>query len=95
MAYKLIGTKPNETPDQAIIRCANNLVKAIIAGGYSLHTINGLSGVDINFYSHIPNKICVSNVLAGWEVKGATKLKISFAPSADEVREMNDLTPDE
>ena len=39
---KLIGTKPGETPDQAIIRCANNLVKAVLASGRSLHSTSGV-----------------------------------------------------
>lgn len=95
MTYKLIGTKPNETPDQAVIRCANNLVKAVIAAGYSLHSTSGLSGLDIHFFDHIPNKIFVANSLSGWEVNGTTQLKISFAPCPSEVLEMNDVTPDD
>ena len=89
--YKLIGTKPNETPDETIIRCANNLVKALLAAGYSLHCTSGCSGVDIDFYSHCPNEICVKNTLSNWRVGGKTPLKITFAQEEPK----NDLTQDD
>ena len=44
---KLIGTKPNETADETIIRCANNLVKAVLASGRSIHSTSGVSGVSV------------------------------------------------
>lgn len=92
--YKLIGAKPNETPEETIIRCANNLIKAIIAAGYSLHSTSGVSGAEIKFFNIIPNKIRVANTLSNWSVEGKTPLKITFAPCPGEVQRMNDTTED-
>lgn len=89
--FKLIGTKPNETPDEAIIRCANNLVKAVLASGLSLHSTPGMSTLDINFYSHHPEEIEIENCLSGWKVCGKTPLKITFKQEEPE----NDLTQDD
>ena len=89
--FKLIGTKPNETPDEAIIRCANNLVKAVLASGRTLHSTPGMSGVDIDFFDHMPGKVRISNSLAHWELFGKTPLKITFKPEEPE----NDLTQDD
>lgn len=91
MSYKLIGTKPEETADEAIIRCANNLVKAVLASGRSLHSTSGCSGCDILFFKHLPREISVRNVLSNWEIEGATPLKITFEPEKPE----NDLTQDD
>ena len=88
---KLIGTKPNETPDAAIIRCANNLVKAVLASGRSLHSTSKMSTIDINFYNFLPRDIEVSNCLSNWRVCGKTPLKITFKPEEPE----NDLTQDD
>ena len=85
MTYKLIGTKPGESPDEAIIRCANNLAKAVLAARYSLHATSGLSKVEINFFDHLPGKIRISNCLANWTVSGKTPLKITFAPHESEL----------
>lgn len=82
---KLIGTKPNETADQAIIRCANNLVKAVLASGRSIHNTSGCSGLEITFYDHIKGSIVVENILSGWQVRGKTPLKITFAPEESEL----------
>ena len=89
--YKLIGTKPNETPDEAIIRCANNLVKAVLASGRSLHCTSGMSSLEIDFYSRHPEDIEVGNCLSNWYVRGKTPLKITFKPEEPE----NDLTQDD
>ena len=89
--FKLIGTKPNETPDAAIIRCANNLVKAVLASGRSLHSTPGMSSLDINFYNRLPGDIKVSNCLSNWYVSGKTPLKITFKQEEPE----NDLTQDD
>ena len=76
--YKLIGTKPNETPDQTIIRCANNLVKAVLASGRTLHSTPEVSGFDIDFYNHRPGDIHIQNICGGWALWGKTPLKITF-----------------
>jgi len=89
--FKLIGTKPNETPDEAIIRCANNLVKAVLASGRTLHSTSAKSGVDIDFFVHMPGKMRIENCLAGWELFGKTPLKITFNQEEPE----NDLTQDD
>jgi hypothetical protein len=92
MAYKLIGTKPNETPDQTIIRCANNLVKAVLAAGYSIHSTPGMSGIDVDFFKdHRPSDIRISSCISCWEIYGRTPLKITFKPKEPE----NDLTQDD
>lgn len=78
--YKLIGTKPNETADEAVIRCANNLVKAVLASGRSVCSTDGCSGVDVTFYRHIPSTIFVKNILSGWEVRGLAAVNVPFAP---------------
>lgn len=88
---KLIGTKAGETPDQAIIRCANNLVKAVLASGRTLHSTSGLSGFDISFYNHRQGEIFVGNILGGWRLNGKTPLKITFMPEEP----VNDLTQDD
>lgn len=85
MAYKLLGAKENETPNETIVRCANNLVKAVIAAGYNLHQTDGMSGVHIDFYNHRPNEILIANLLSGWRVVGNCPLKISFKPSDNEL----------
>ena len=82
---KLINTKPNETADETIIRCANNLVKAVLASGRSIHSISGVSGVSIGFYDRIAGNIIIENILAGWKIWGKTPLKITFAPDKSEL----------
>jgi hypothetical protein len=82
---KLIGTKPNETADEAIIRCANNLVKAVLASGRSIHNTSGCSGLEITFYDHRKDDIVVENILSGWKVWGKTPLKITFRPEESEL----------
>lgn len=77
--YKLIGTKPNETADEAVIRCANNLVKAVLASGRSVCLTEGCSGFDV-FYRHTPSTIFVKNILSGWEVRGRAAVNVPFAP---------------
>ena len=89
--YKLIGTKPNETPDETIIRCANNLVKAVLASGRTLHSTPGVSGFDIDFYNHRPGDIRIQNICGGWNLWGKTPLKITFKPEVP----VNDLTQDD
>lgn len=83
MKYKLIGAKENETPEETVVRCANNLIKAVLAAGYSLHSTPGLSGVEVKFYDHIPNRIFVENCLGHWALEGVCPVKISFAPEPD------------
>lgn len=78
--YKLIGTKPNETPDETIIRCANNLVKAVLASGRSVCCTPGMSGFDVNFYNHLPLEIDVESTLSHWKVRGKAQVKVPFAP---------------
>lgn len=91
--FKLIGTKPNETPDEAIIRCANNLVKAVLASGRPVEGYPGIGMVslDVSFYSHVPDKIFVALVSSKWGLSGKTPLKITFKPEEPE----NDLTQDD
>ena len=88
---KLIGTKAGETPDQAIIRCANNLVKAVLASGRTLHSTSGVSGFDVDMYNHRPGEIFVQNICGQWKVNGKTPLKITFMPEEP----VNDLTQDD
>jgi len=85
--YKLIGAKANETPDDAIIRCANNLIKAVLASGRSIHSTSGVSGVDVDFYDHRQDVITVENIISGWKIHGKTPLKITFAPDESELRQ--------
>jgi len=89
--YKLIGTKPDETPDEAIIRCANNLVKAVLASGRTLHVTSGVSGFEIDFYKHRPGDIHVQNICGGWGLWGKSPLKITFKPEEP----ANDFTQDD
>jgi hypothetical protein len=74
-----VKARKTETPDENIIRCANNLLKAVLKAGYSVHSTQGCSGFDVHFYDHMPNTIYVGNVCSNWEVKGYTPLKITFA----------------
>lgn len=85
MAYKLIGARENETPNETIIRCANNLTKALIAAGYNLHSTSGMSSFAVSFYSHCPNEIHIHNVLSNWRIEGRCPVKISFKPSGEEL----------
>lgn len=91
--FKLIGTKPNETPDEAIIRCANNLVKAVLASGRSLQSYPGVGvvGLNVNFFDHIPGEIRVSDCASNLDVSGKTSLKMNFLPKEPE----NDLKQDD
>ena len=91
--YKLIGTKPNETPDEAIIRCANNLVKAVLASGRPVEGYPGIGmvGLDVSFYSHMPDKIFVALVSSKWELSGKTPLKVNSVLPEPE----NSLTQDD
>lgn len=84
---KHMTATPNETPDQRIIRCANNLIKAVLASGRSIHSTPGLSGVDVEVYKHDPHTIKVSCILSDWSVKGYTPLKITFRPEPEELTE--------
>jgi len=83
--YKLIGTKEGETPEQTIIRCANNLIKAVLAAGYSIHSTNGISGVEIIFYNGYEKEITVANNLSNWRITGRAAIKPTFRPSDDEL----------
>ena len=78
--YKLIGTKPNETADEAVIRCANNLVKAVLASGRSVCSTDGCSGIDVHIYNHAPHEIQILNIIQGWRVRGSAAVKVPFAP---------------
>ena len=89
--YKLENTKPGETPDQTIIRCANNLVKAVLASGRSIEATSGMSVVEINFYDHMPSTIIVASCLSHWDVRGKTPLQITFKREEP----INDLTQDD
>ena len=91
--FKLIGTKPNETPDAAIIRCANNLVKAVLASGRPFKSYPGVGMVSlcVAFYDHIPEKVFVSHSASKWELYGKTTIKANFVPQEPE----NDLTQDD
>ena len=91
--FKLIGTKPNETPDAAIIRCANNLVKAVLASGRSLKSYPGVGvvGFEVSFFDHRPGEISVSDLASNLEVRGKSPLKMTFMPKEPE----NDLTQDD
>lgn len=73
-----MGAQKGETAEQAIIRCANNLVKAVIAGGYSLHETDNMSGLEINFYRCHQGEIRIENILSGWKIKGKTRLMVTF-----------------
>lgn len=90
---KLIGTKPGEWPEQTIIRCANNLVKAVIAarGMDALHSTSGRSGFEIDIYSHHPEDISVQNILSNFRVQGRAAVKVTFRQEEPE----NDLTQDD
>jgi len=85
--YKLIGAKANETPDEVIIRCANNLVKAVLASGRSMHCTHKMSGIDIDFYASHPETIDVNSTISHWCVRGKTPLKITFAPHESELNQ--------
>ena len=85
MAYKLIGAKENETSEETIIRCANNLVKALLAGGYSLHSTSGVSGCEISIYNHCPNEIKVQNILSHWKLSGRCGVTITFKQDDNEL----------
>jgi hypothetical protein len=84
---KLLNSRPGETPEQRIVRCANNLLKAVVAAGYSLHETSGASGLEITAYDHLPNEIHIWNILSGWSVRGRASMKITFRPSDDELKE--------
>ncbi|MDO4945465.1 MAG: hypothetical protein Q4E74_09740 [Ruminococcus sp.] len=90
--YKLIGTKEGETPEQAIIRCANNLIKAVIAAGYSIHNTSEISGVEVKFYRDYEKEIMVNNVLSHWQLTGKATIKPTFRPSNNEL-ELDEETP--
>ena len=83
--YKLIGAKENETPEETVIRCANNLVKAVLAAGYSLHSTPGVSGLDVCVHSNSANEVKVQNILSHWEIRGKCPVKISFKPANEEL----------
>lgn len=91
--YKLIGTKPNETPDAAIIRCANNLVKAVLASGRSLRSYPGVgvAGLEVSFFKHVSGEIRVWDRASDLDILGKTPLKMIFMPKEPE----NDLTQDD
>jgi hypothetical protein len=84
---KLIGTKPGETPDQRIARCANNLLKAVVAAGYNLHSTPGVSGFDLDVYSHT-GEMHLNNICGGWRIRcGKPAIKVSFMPEENELTE--------
>ena len=83
---KLIGTKPRETPEQAVIRCANNLLKACLAAGYNIMcSTGGMSGIEVNVYKFSPDEVHVQNITAKLHVKGKAAIRIPFAPRPDEL----------
>ena len=84
---KLQNSKPAETPDQCIARCANNLIKAVLAAGYSMHSTPGMSSLDINTYRHRPGEIEIENCLSGWKVWGKLAVKVTFKPEDVELQE--------
>ena len=84
---KLIGTKPGETPEQRITRCANNLLKAVVAAGYNLHSTPDISGFDLDVFS-TSGEMCLSNICGGWIIRcGKPAIKVSFMPEENELTE--------
>lgn len=84
-AEEYFGDEYQHWADEAIIRCVNNLVKAVLASGRSIHNTSGCSGLEITFYDHRKGDIFVENILSGWKAWGKTPLKITFAPDKSEL----------
>ena len=61
---KLQNSKPGETPDERIVRCATNLMKAVIAAGYNVCSTDGISGFDVDVYKNYPDEIYIRNILS-------------------------------
>ena len=87
---KLQNPPANETPDQRITRCANNLIKAVLASGRSIHSTPGVSSVDVDIYRHNPHRISVQSIISGWRVEGYTPLKITFASEPPDPETLNE-----
>lgn len=76
---KILNPVEGETNEQRIKRCANNLLKAVLAAGYDVRSTSGLSGIDLNIYNHTGD-MYVQNSLCHWEVNcGKPSVKVGFA----------------
>ena len=76
---KIMNPVEGETSEQRIKRCANNLLKALLAGGYDVRKTEAISGFDVNIYNHTRH-MTVNNVACRWAVEcGWPTVKIEFA----------------
>ena len=79
---KIINPVDGETNEKRINRCANNLLKALLAGGYDVRKTEGISGFNVNIFNHTKH-MTINNILAGWSVEcGNPSVKIEFANMA-------------
>lgn len=87
-SYKLQNTKPGESPDEAVIRCANNLLKACLAAGHNICcSTGGISGVEVSVFRHIPDRIYVQNITAHTKIEGRAAVRVPFAPRPEHLEQ--------
>lgn len=72
-----VEAEPVKTPEQRIIRCANDLLEAVIAAGYTLHRSDNVSGLDVDIFAR-DGHLSVNNIMGDWRVRGATRMPITF-----------------
>lgn len=89
---KIMNPVEGETNEQRIKRCANNLLKAILAGGYDVRQNEGYSGFDVNIFKHT-NHMTVDSIIGRWEIDcGVPSVKVEFANMVSPKYESEHLT---
>ena len=92
---KIINPVEGETNEQRIKRCANNLLKALLAGGRDVRMTEGISGYYVNIFNHTKH-MTVENIIAGWTVEcGTPSVKVEFADMTTLKYESENLTESE
>lgn len=92
---KIMNPVEGETNEQRIKRCANNLLKALLAGGYDVRKIAEISGFDVNVYNHTKH-MTVDNIICNWSIDcGVPSIKVEFADMTAPNYESENLTESE
>lgn len=73
---KIMNPVDGETPEQRVERCANNLLKAVLAAGADIRKTSAISGIDVDVFApneyHAKQVLRVSAGFGGGESGGMT-----------------------
>lgn len=76
---KIMNPVEGETNEQRIKRCANNLLKAVLAGGYDIRKTAAISGFDVDIFSRT-NELQIRNGITNVVIRcGRPSVSVKFA----------------